>query len=327
MSRHLPFSPKDVIFFVAMKIRIWAALVSLSLAFELAACGRNVSDQQAAAPVRSDPAQSKAETSFEGTILFQSDEDGDNDIYRLTAEGVRKLTDNTWSDEYPRWSPDGTKIAFSANPLGNYDIFVMNADGSNLTAVLDSPADETDPAWLPGGTALAFTRGDALWQIELKTKSISRVFPGFSRAHGLSDFSSNGELTAFTGKRFAGWDVFLGYISEGRWAALTSGGKGCRPRFSRDGTKISFVSSKADGKGDIWVMKADGSEKTRLTSRDDTYDYYPSWSGDGTRIVFSSGTVHSWKEGQWSLFLVDAATKKVTPLFSAFQRAVFPDWH
>jgi len=310
-----------------MKIRIWVAAVSLSLAFGLAVCGRKVSDQQAAAPARSDPARAKPEASFEGTILFQSDEDGDNDIYRMTAEGVRKLTDNTWSDEYPRWSPDGTKIAFSANPLGHYDIFVMDADGSNLTAVLDSPADETEPAWLPGGTALAFTRGDALWKIELRTKSIRQVFPDFSRAHGLIDFSPDGKQATFTGKRFAGWDVFLGDVSEGRCAALTSGGKSCRPRFSKNGTKIAFVSAKADGKGDIWVMKADGGEKTRLTSRDDTYDYYPSWSGDGARIVFSSGTVHSWKEGQWSLFLLDVATKKVTPLFSVFRRAVFPDWH
>ncbi|MCK4932968.1 MAG: PD40 domain-containing protein, partial [Candidatus Aminicenantes bacterium] len=48
--------------------------------------------------------------------------DGDREIYLLTKDGVTQLTDNGWDDEFPKWSPDGKKIAYSANPKGNYDI-------------------------------------------------------------------------------------------------------------------------------------------------------------------------------------------------------------
>lgn len=305
-----------------------AAALAAALALAAAACSGDARQKTAspasAAPLKLDGL--KPDFDFRGRIVFQSDADGDNEIYELTRDGVRRLTDNAWSDEYPRWSPDRTRIAFAANPRGNYDIFVMNADGSGQTAVAASPADETEPAWLPDGAGLAFTRDDVLWAIDLATKTERRVLPDFSRSHGLSDFTPGGGLAAFTGKRLFGWDVFIADLARGTATPLTDGGKGCRPRFSHDGRSIAYVSSVADGKGDIWVMNPDGSGKTRLTERSDTVDYFPAWSPDDKYIVFCSSDSHSPKKGRWSLFLVKTATKLVTPLFSGFERALFPDW-
>ena len=45
--------------------------------------------------------------------------------------------------------PDGSKIAFVSDRDGNYDIFVMDADGSNPTNLTNSPADDVMPAWSP----------------------------------------------------------------------------------------------------------------------------------------------------------------------------------
>jgi Tol biopolymer transport system component len=307
--------------------RLLAVSIALILAV-FATCSRNAGETKDAAPQKTERGDMKPDFPFRGRIIFQSDMDGDSEIYALTKDGVQKLTDNTWSDEYPRWSPDGTRIAFTANPRGNFDIFIMREDGSIITPVTDSPADETEPAWFPDGSALAFTRDDnALWKIDLKTKETSRIIPGFSRTHGLSDLSPAAPFIAFTGKRLLGWDVFVHDLESGRSTALTDGGKSCRPHFSKDGRKIAFVSSKADGKGDIWTMNPDGSEKTRLTERDETSDYYPAWSPDGKYIVFCSSVEHSYKKGRWSLFLVNVESKKVIPLFSGFERSLFPDWH
>src|SRR5436309_2843912 len=70
-----------------------------------------------------------------GKIVFASDRDGNNEIYVMDADGSHqtRLTNNPADDILPAWSPDGTKIAWSTNRLGgsNYEIFVMNADGSN----------------------------------------------------------------------------------------------------------------------------------------------------------------------------------------------------
>jgi len=303
--------------------------ITLAFVLAAAACSGGAGQKTAspAPPASIDLSLLKPDFDFRGWIIFQSDADGDNEIYELTRDGVRRLTDNAWSDEYPRWSPDRTRIAFAANPRGNYDIFVMNADGTGTAAVVETPADEAEPAWLPDGAGLAFTRGDALWAIDLAAKTEKRVLPDFARSHGLSDFASGGGLAAFTGKRLLGWDVFAADLASGAATPLTKGGKSCRPRFSGDGKRIAYVSSLADGKGDIWLMNPDGSAKTRLTERNDTVDYFPAWSPDDKYIVFCSGIEHSPKKGRWSLFLVKTATKLVTPLFSGFERALFPDWH
>jgi Tol biopolymer transport system component len=60
--------------------------------------------------------------------------------------------------EYPAWSPDGTRIAFMGGPDGptEYDIWVMNADGSNPVQLTDSPGPDWWPAWSPDGTRIAF---------------------------------------------------------------------------------------------------------------------------------------------------------------------------
>jgi len=291
------------------------------------ACGKQPPQPTQGPSFSGESAGWKPETPFAGTILFQSDADGDDEIYALTSDGVRKLTDNVWNDRTPRWSPDGGRIAFSANPRGQSDIFIMNADGSGIAAVVASPAEETEPDWRPDGSGLAFTRGDEeIWTIDFASGKEARLLPDFSRAHGILDFSPAAPLATFTGKRLLGWDVFVLDLVSGRTTPLTSGGKSCRGRFSPDGRTIAFVSSTADGWGDVWTMRPDGTEKTRMTETNGTADYFPAWSPDGKEIVFCSGTAHSPREGRWTLRILDAATRRVRPLFSGAERAIFPDW-
>jgi TolB protein len=60
------------------------------------------------------------------------------------------------------WSPDGNKIAFASGELspGNYDIYVIHADGTGLTRLTTDPAFDDAPAWSPDGGEIAFTRGE-----------------------------------------------------------------------------------------------------------------------------------------------------------------------
>ena len=302
-------------------------LAAIALALGTGCKNRAPRPAPAVPPAASDPAAWKAESPFNGTILFQSDADGDDEIYALTRDGVRKLTDNAWSDIYPRWSPDGGRIAFAANPKGNFDIFAMNADGTGIEALVATPADETEPDWRPDGSGIAFTRGDeTAWAVDFAARAEVRLAPDFSRTHGILDFSPAEPIAAFTGKRTLGWDVFRLDLDTGRSAPLTSGGKSCRPRFSPDGRTIAFVSHAADGWGDVWTMNPDGTAKARLTMTDAQADYFPSWSPDGKEIVFCSGTAHSPREGRWTLHILEVSSRRVRPLFSGAERALFPDW-
>jgi Tol biopolymer transport system component len=271
---------------------------------------------------------------FRGRILFQSDLDGDNDIYLLTRDGVRRLTDDPASDEFPKWSPDGRRIAFSSNRGGRFQIYIMNEDGTGVVQATHSENDAGELAWFPDGKKIAYTES---WQrtfgrsyvmvgLDLASGLTERLLPKFAESNALPEFSPDARRLGFTGKRLAGWDVYVADLETGESRRLTDGGGACRPHFSPDGAKIAYVSASADGKGDVWLMNPDGSGKERLTERPETWDYFPGWSPDGKYVVFSSGTAHYPTEGVWSLNLVKAGTKRVIPLFSSGARDVFPDW-
>lgn len=308
----------------------------VSLASFFLGCNRDSSPP--ATPVTGEPniqADLQAKVPFTGRIVFQSDMDGDNEIYVLTSLELIKLTDNAWEDRYPRWSPDGKKIAFLANREGQFDVYIIDDDGRSATAVTNSPDDETDVAWTQNGEGLfysvedkkIFGSKDTLWMIDLGSGEKHRAVPNFSGSHGIADVSPSNPWLTFTGKATLGWDVFLYDWSARQTRQLTEGGQACRARFSPDGRKIVFVSHVASRKSDIWTLNLDGGDQQRITERDETYDYFPSWGPDGDLIVFCSNAKDMYADkGDWGLYLVDVKTKQVSLLFDSPGRDVFPDW-
>lgn len=108
-------------------------------------------------------------------IAFASDRDGDFEVYKIRPDGtgLTQLTNNTDADGFRAdffttfdglfanpapilrggisWSPDGTKIVFSSDRNGNFDLFTINADGTGLAQITTHSANDLSPFWLPGG--------------------------------------------------------------------------------------------------------------------------------------------------------------------------------
>ena len=98
------------------------------------------------------------------SIAFQSNRDGNNEIYVMNPDGSdqTRLTFDSRNDRRPDISPNGRKIVFSSNRItetnreGDFEIFVMNSDGSDVRQLTFNAADDSWPRWSPNGKWIAF---------------------------------------------------------------------------------------------------------------------------------------------------------------------------
>jgi hypothetical protein len=84
------------------------------------------------------------------------------DIYLIPSATLfyapLRLTSDAADDATPAWSPDGSKIAFASNRAGgDYDIYLMNADGSGPQRLTTAPGADLSPAWSPDGSRIIFS--------------------------------------------------------------------------------------------------------------------------------------------------------------------------
>jgi TolB protein len=92
-------------------------------------------------------------------IAFGSVRAGKATIWVMRPDGSGRRRLNRVYGEYPAWSPDGKKIAFDHITFGssNWDIWVMNADGSHARPLIATSSSEQGPAWSPDGRWIAYT--------------------------------------------------------------------------------------------------------------------------------------------------------------------------
>lgn len=111
------------------------------------------------------------ELNFTGQLVYSRYEDSTGwDIFTMFANGtgIVNITNSAGDDKRPKWSPDGTQIAFDSNRTGNQEIFLMNPDGSNLRNITNNSATDLRASWSPDGSQIVFhSNRSGSWDIWL----------------------------------------------------------------------------------------------------------------------------------------------------------------
>ena len=267
--------------------------------------------------VKSDKPMRNPEFSPDGRwIAMQADLDGDEnfDLYVAPSKGgePRNLTGHRMDDASPRWSPDGSKIAFISNrDRDRENVFVMSASGGDANQLTAIDEIVSEIAWRPEGTGIAFSAGvgqlDWIGLVDLQGR-VERVvsFPD-AEAHLGGDYghpfpwSPDGRRLAFA-SNLHGWND-IGVLDlatrELRWVVRNRREK-LRPVWSPDGSRLAYLenrdgnvqvkSASASGRGIQAVSPAEGVAQRARWHPDGGLVYLHSSQTQPARLIAQRGS-------------------------------------
>lgn len=311
-------------------------IVCLALLFSVSLFGQSVPVPQAVSPF---PRGLSGALAFHSDLRTPDNPDARNHLFTidLATGRVAQLTSGrNHHDQHPRWSPDGRRISFESTRQGGnqFDLYVMDANGANVTRVTDHPANDFDPIWTPDGQSLIFSserdsRSD-LYRVWLNDRRVDRLTNHFVGRAIMPNVSPDGRSVAFaaqTLQRLQFWEfqIHILDLATGTTRALDNSGGACWPNWSPDSRQLANVLLSKEP-STIQVRGADGTGARELAADTTRWAYYPDWSKDGKWLALSVSPQHH--EGEdWDLAIVPAdGSRPLQKLTTGPGNDRLPDW-
>ncbi len=305
-------------------------LLALAAALALGACGGDnplgpgTADQSAPAddpvPSAALPASDSVAPEFvmaattAQRIVFTSSRSGGTDIYKMDPQGgsVARLTTSGDIEWAPAWSRDNQRIAMNRPRGSHYDIYLINADGTNGHWVRSTAVgfDMYHPSWSPDGTrlALSVTMSGALYVgwMNVTTGMIGIYSTGYGGLQGTEPAYTPAGQIVYVGATGKTIDR-INADGSGHKTLVSSSVNVYQPSISPDGKKLAYVKLVSGtpylgGNTEIYVKNlVDGTTKRLTTVSGD--DLQPTWSPDGTKLAFTSS-----RSGIYQIWTMSSST-------------------
>jgi Tol biopolymer transport system component/DNA-binding winged helix-turn-helix (wHTH) protein len=208
-----------------------------------------------------------AAVSRQGRIVYTQASPGSVHIWRLELGGSQRAAMMPMSsarlDHTPQYSPDGKQIAFASNRSGSNEIWVCNADGSNVRKLTSFGGPYVaNPAWSPDGRRIAFTvasgeASDLYWVNEERGKP-KRVPESLSK-DGDGTWSHDGKWFYVSSKRSGESQLWKIPLDGGAAMQLTRRGCAGHAVESPDGRFVYYLrSAEYQGSTELWRVPSGG---------------------------------------------------------------------
>ena len=257
------------------------------------------------------------------------------DIYAVPADGsapAKPFITGERSENTPRWSPDGKRIAFLSNREGTSQLFVADATGGDIRKVTNLHAGAQAPyVWSGDGARIAF---------------VSDVYPECTdeacNKRKFEEAEANPvKVYRLTRLFYRHWDtwhpdtrhhIFVTDLTSGATRDLTPGDFDSPPTqqeggalaFSPDGRTVAFVSNREGidreawtTNNDVFLVPVDGGEPRALTKANPAADTHPVFSPDGRTLYTLSQRRAGFESDRWYLDAYDLSSGERRTLFTS----------
>jgi uncharacterized protein YjdB len=246
-----------------------------------------------------------------GDLLLSSNRAGTPGVYQMRAPGPATLLPvlvDSATNLQAVLSPDRTRVAFSSNRNGSFDIYLIDPDGQNLRRLTSSPGNEGEPAWTPDGTRIVYTSTTGTnTQITIMSADggESRQLTIASAGNHSPSVSADGRTIAFVSARDGNHAIYTMSLDGSNQRRLVkTSARQTSPRFFRNGDLAYVVERGGSSKGSRVMRWSPGGGDTQLLETEQPISYL-AVSRDGDRLAFVVAQLKDGSRGRadFSFFL------------------------